>query len=122
MLLREYYRKDTPDKIKGLIKEIVAEKGKSIPSIPELEKRIGKFEKQFDKLTKQSRTLWENMIETEKKFDRISKTPGVTPEEIATSRIEMDRVVKLWRAGKSKVDSSQSKLEVQERENLKDLW
>jgi chromosome segregation ATPase len=122
MLFRDYYRKDTPDKIKGLIEEIVTERGKTIPPTPELEKRIGKFEKEFDKLTEQSRALWQSMIKAEREFNRVSKILPPTAPEVVAARTEMDTVKKAWRTGGKKIDIAQKGLGVQEKENLKDLW
>jgi hypothetical protein len=122
MLFRDYYRKDTPDKIKGLIEEIVTERGKTIPPTPELEKRIGKFEKEFDKLTEQSRALWQSMIKAEREFNRVSKILPPTAPEVIAARTEMDTVKKAWRTGGKKIDIAQKGLGVQEKENLKDLW
>jgi hypothetical protein len=122
MLLRKYYRKDTSDKIKSLIEEITMERGKTIPPTPELEKRIGKFEKEFDKLTEQLRDLYQSMGKAEREFNRLSKMPGVTPADIAVAKTEMDRVKMAWSTGSAKIVNAQKKLETQEKDALKDLW
>ena len=42
MMFRDYYRDDTPAEIKSLIKEVVTEKGKTIPPEAVIKKRIVK--------------------------------------------------------------------------------
>jgi hypothetical protein len=121
ILLRKVYRKETPPDIKEMIREIAIEQGKTIPPELVVKERIGKFEEEYDELTKEYHTLWENARKARSEVARLRRI-GAPPTDIATARTAMREAQRLFREGKRRIDPRQRDLLRQEKDKLRDLW
>jgi hypothetical protein len=121
MLIRDFYRKETHPEEKELIKEIAGEQGKTIPSELVVKERIGKFEKEYDELTKEYHALWENLRKARSEVARLRRI-GASAADIAAARAAMREAQRLFTEGKRRINPRQRDLLRQERDQLKDLW
>lgn len=119
MMFRDYFRKDTPDTDKGLIREVIAEAGKAIPTEAGIQKRIGNYEKQHDELEKDLRRLRTTTELAEKRFKELSAIGGAN---LVAARRDLDEARKQFSAGRDTIYKAQDDLLDKEKTELKDLW
>ncbi|UZE93377.1 MAG: hypothetical protein IB617_00915 [Candidatus Nealsonbacteria bacterium] len=115
MMFKDYYRKDTLNTTKSFIKEIVAKKGKTIPLETEVKRRIGKFEKEYDKLNKEWWKTWKNFKEIRDEYQSADSPTDEQEQAFQKAKSDIEKK-------KTKIDETQAKLIESEQNALKDLW
>jgi hypothetical protein len=122
LLLRTFYRKDTPSETKQLIKELAVEQGKTLPTEEEIEKLIKKEEKAFDNLSETVRKLYETTRSAKEMRDKIKAIPDVPPQTLQEAERKFQEAKRKFITTLEEINAQQGKLLAQEKEKLRKLW
>jgi|GEM_PF-3895689 len=125
LMFKDYYQKETAPEIKDLIKEIVSEGGKTIPSEVKVKELIKNFEDNIKKLDEEIEKLKREKEIAKKRFNDVKTAPMASErdrEELRSAREIMRKTQRKFESESSKLKEEKENLLTEEKRKLKDLW
>ena len=114
--MRDVYRKETSNMQKELMKDNMKKKGIELPPKSIIDTRIGKEEKEYNKLSEALNKTVKSLNLAEKKWADAGRQPS------GTLYNSYKAVLKEVKKNKEDADINQPKILEIEKDKLKDLW